>query len=52
MLKYAEENNMILLTRDNENGMHVEKINSMYSTIDEEEIFEIVLNKLVNFNLL
>jgi len=42
LIKYAKENNMILITRDKENAIPC-------ILLDREEIFKIVLNKLNQF---
>ena len=46
VINYAEKNNMILVTRDKENGMACEEGGIPCILLDNEEIFKIVLNKL------
>ena len=46
ILNYAKENNMILVTRDTENGQACEENNLPCILLDIDEIFKIVLEKL------
>ena len=46
ILNYAKENNMILVTRDTENGQACEENNLPCILLDNDEIFKIVLEKL------
>ena len=50
ILNYAKENNMILVTRDTENGQACEENNLPCILLDNDEIFKIVLEKLSKFN--
>ena len=50
ILNYAKENNMILVTRDTENGQACEENNLPCILLDNDEIFKIVLEKLSRFN--
>ena len=49
VISYAKENNMILVTRDTENGEACSENNIPCILLDNEEIFKIVLNKLNQF---
>ena len=49
VINYAEKNNMILVTRDKENGIACEEGGIPCILLDNEEIFKIVLNKLNQF---
>ena len=49
ILNYAKENNMILVTRDTENGQACEENNLPCILLDNNEIFKIVLEKLKSF---
>ena len=49
VISYAKENNMILLTRDTENGEACSENNIPCILLDNDEIFKIVLNKLNQF---
>ena len=49
LIKYAKENNMILITRDKENGIACKENAIPCILLDREEIFKIVLNKLNQF---
>ena len=46
VINYAEKNNMILVTRDKENGIACEEGGIPCILLDNEEIFKIVLDKL------
>ena len=46
ILNYAKENNMILVTRDTENGQACEENNLPCILLVNDEIFKIVLEKL------
>jgi predicted nuclease of predicted toxin-antitoxin system len=46
ILNYAKENNMILVTRDTENGQACKENNLPCILLDNDEIFKIVLEKL------
>ena len=46
ILNYAKENNMILVTRDTENGQACDENNLPCILLDNDEIFKIVLEKL------
>ena len=46
ILNYAKENNMILVTRDTENGQACEENNLPCILLDNDQIFKIVLEKL------
>ena len=46
ILNYAKENNMIIVTRDTENGQACEENNLPCILLDNDEIFKIVLEKL------
>jgi len=48
VINYAKENNMILVTRDTENGQACEENNLPYVLLDNDAIFKIVLEKLKN----
>lgn len=49
VINYARENNMILITRDTENGIACKENNLPYVLLDNEEIFKIVVEKLKRF---
>ena len=49
VISYAKENNMILVTRDTENGEACSENNIPCILLDSDEIFKIVLNKLNQF---
>lgn len=49
VINYARENNMILVTRDTENGIACNENNLPYILLDNEEIFKIVVEKLKHF---
>ena len=49
VISYAKENNMILVTRDTENGEACNENNIPYILLDSDEIFKIVLDKLNHF---
>jgi len=49
VINYAKENNMILITRDKENGIACKENTIPCILLDREEIFKIVLNKLNQF---
>ena len=49
VISYAKENNMILVTRDTENGEACIENNIPCILLDSDEIFKIVLNKLNQF---
>ena len=49
VINYAKENNMILVTRDTESGQACEENNLPYVLLDNNSIFNIVLNKLKNY---
>lgn len=49
VINYARENNMILITRDTENGQACEENKLPYILLDTEEIFKIVVKKLKQF---
>jgi len=49
VISYAKENNMILVTRDTENGEACSENNIPCILLDNDEIFKIVLNKLNHF---
>jgi len=46
VINYAEKNNMVLVTRDKENGIACEEGGIPCILLDKEEIFKIVLDKL------
>jgi len=46
VINYAEDNNMILVTRDKEYGISCEEGGIPCILIDNEEIFKLVLDKL------
>ncbi|WP_067960205.1 DUF5615 family PIN-like protein [Nitrosopumilus sp. Nsub] len=50
VINYAKENNMILVTRDTESGQACEENDLPYVLLDNISIFNIVLDKLKNFN--
>ena len=49
VINYARENNMILITRDTENGQACEENKLPYILLDNEEIFKIIVKKLKQF---
>jgi len=49
VINYARENNMILVTRDTENGIARNENDLPYILLDNEEIFKIVVEKLKHF---
>ena len=49
VINYAKEHNMILITRDTENGQACEENNLHCILLDSDEIFKIVISKLNNF---
>ncbi len=49
IINYARENNMILVTRDTENGIACNENDLPYILLDNEEIFKIVVEKLKQF---
>ncbi len=49
VINYARENNMILVTRDTENGIACNENNLPYILLDNAEIFKIVVEKLKQF---
>ena len=49
VINFAKENDMILVTRDTENGQACEENNLPCILLDNEEIFKIVLEKLKSF---
>ena len=49
ILNYAKKNNMILVTRDTENGQACEENNLPCILLDNDEIFKIVIEKLKKF---
>jgi len=49
VINYARENNMILVTRDTENGIACNENNLPYILLDNAEIFKIVVEKLKHF---
>ena len=49
VINYAKENEMILITRDKENGIACKENAIPCILLDREEIFKIVLNKLNQF---
>ncbi len=49
VINYAKENNMLLITRDTESGQACVENNLPCEILDNEEIFEIVLEKLKQF---
>ena len=46
VINYAQENDMILVTRDTESGQACEENKIPFILLDNDEIFKIVLNKL------
>ena len=50
VINYAKENNMILVTRDTESGEACEENDLPYVLLDNNSIFNIVLDRLKNFN--
>jgi len=49
VINFAKENDMILVTRDTENGQACKENNLPCIILDNEEIFKIVLEKLKSF---
>ena len=49
VISYAKENNMILVTRDTENGEACNENNIPCILLDSDQIFKIVLDKLNHF---
>ena len=49
VINFAKENDMILVTRDTENGQACEENNLPCILLDNEEIFKIVVEKLKSF---
>ena len=49
VINYAKENNMILITRDTENGQACEENDLPCVLLDNDEIFKIVIEKLKSF---
>ena len=49
LIKYAKENNMILITRDTESGEACNENNIPCILLDTDEIFKIVIDKLHEF---
>lgn len=49
IINYAKEHNMILITRDTENGQACEENGLPCVLLDNNEIFKIVLDKLDQF---
>jgi len=49
VINYARENNMVLVTRDTENGIACKENNISCILLDSNEIFKIVVEKLKNF---
>ena len=49
VISYAKEHNMILITRDTENGQACEENGLPCVLLDNNEIFKIVLDKLRQF---
>ncbi len=49
VISYAQENDMILVTRDTESGQACEENNLPYVLPDNDEIFRIVVEKLKKF---
>ena len=50
IINYAKKNNMILVTRDTENGVACDENNIPCILLDNDEIFKLVLEKLKNFS--
>ncbi len=50
IINYAKENEMILVTRDSENGQACHENNLPCILLDNDEIFKIVVEKLKNFS--
>lgn len=46
VINYAKDNDMILVTRDTESGQACEENNIPFILLDNEEIFNIVVDKL------
>ena len=49
VISYAKENNMILVTRDTENGEACSENNILCILLDNDELFKIDLNKPYQF---
>ena len=49
IINYAKANQMILVTRDTENGQACQENNLPCILLDSDEIFKIVIEKLNNF---
>ena len=49
VINFAQENNMILVTRDTESGQACKENNLPCILLDNEEIFKIVLEKLKRY---
>ena len=49
VINYAKENDMVLVTRDTENGQACEENGLPYILLDNNAIFKIVLDKLKDF---
>ena len=50
VINYAKENNMILVTRDTESGQACDENGLPYILLDNNEIFNIVVDKLKKSN--
>ena len=50
VINYAKENNMVLVTRDTESGQACEENGLPYILLDNNEIFNIVVDKLKKSN--
>jgi len=50
VINYAKENNMVLVTRDTESGQACEENSLPYILLDNNEIFNIVVDKLKKSN--
>ena len=50
VINYAKENNMILVTRDTESGQACDENDLPYILLDNNEIFNIVVDKLKKSN--
>ena len=50
IINYAKENNMILVTRDTESGQACDENGLPYILLDNNEIFNIVVDKLKKSN--
>ena len=49
VINFAKENDMILVTRDTENGQACQEHNLPCILLDNDEIFKIVIEKLKDF---